>query len=301
MYLATQDSKIRPVDIVRHHTLSVLDVDVLPMALAADCNQQVLYAVSPGRRGAARTVVAAIDARTGTIVGQHDVPHMLMRHAEFVPPSTLYVAGLVHADPTALFRRTAATDFFRDTHLGVRLALDTSAVAPVVQPYEDECIGAGACLDVSMLPSGPGWLASQPTSTRVAVYERAGERPKLIDITSAGFVRTGAALVPDADAETRVRWHAANSTIDRVFRFPQHIAVIHLRPRLEPGWVFGQQLNMVALMNVYTLSGQLVKADIPLPDMAVGQDDEGVFVVHYGGRGRAGDRINATLVRIAVP
>ena len=56
-------------------------------------------------------------------------------------------------------------------------------------------------------------------------------------------------------------------------------------------------------MNVYTLSGELVKSDIPLPDLAVGQDNEGVFVVDYGelGLGRAGDKMNATLVRIAVP
>ena len=301
VYLATQESKIRPVDIVRQRPLPVLDVDVLPMALAADCNRRLLYAVSPVRRGAARTIVAAIDANTGTIVQQHDVPHMLMRNAEFVPPSTLYVAGVIHGDPAALFRRTAATDFFRNTHLGVRLTLDTGVVEPMLEPYDNECIGAGACLDVSMVPSGSGWLASQPTSTRIAVYERAGARPQLVDITTAGFVRSGTTLAPDADAETRVRWHASNSTIDRVFRFPHHIAVVHVRPRLESGWIFGQQLNFVALMNVYTLSGELVKSDIPLPDLAVGQDDEGVFVVDYGERGRAGDKMNVTLVRIAVP
>ncbi len=105
----------------------------------------------------------------------------------------------------------------------------------------------------------------------------------------------------DADAETRVRWHASNSTIDRVFRFPHHIAVVHVRPRLELGWVFGQQLDFVALMNVYTLSGELVKSDVPLPDLAVGQDDEGVFVVDYGKQGRRGDKTSVTLVRIAEP
>ena len=245
--------------------------------------------------------MAAIDANTGTIVGQHEVPPMFASNSQFVPPSTLYVAGLIRADPAARFRPTATTDLFRNTHLGVRLALDTGIVEPVLEPYDNECIGAGACFTVSMVPSGSGWLASQPTSTRIAAYERAGSRPQLIDITTAGFVRNGTTLAPDTDAETRVRWHAGNSTIDRVFRFPHHIAVVHVRPRLESGWVFGQQLNFTALMNVYTLSGELVKGDVPLPDLAIGQDEEGVFAVDYGEQGRAGDKMNVTLVRIAVP
>ncbi len=128
VYLATLVSKIRPVDIFRQQPLPVLEVDVLPMALAVDCSRKLLYAVSPVSRTAARTIVATIDASTGSAVGQRDVPPMVMRNANFVPPATLYVAGVIHADPAALFRRTPGSDFFRSTHLGVRLALETGVV-----------------------------------------------------------------------------------------------------------------------------------------------------------------------------
>lgn len=54
-------------------------------------------------------------------------------------------------------------------------------------------------------------------------------------------------------------------------------------------------------MNVHTYNGALVRADVELADIPVGQDAGGLFVVDYGADGRQSGLSMVTLPRYAVP
>jgi hypothetical protein len=144
-------------------------------------------------------------------------------------------------------------------------------------------------------------VAAQPTSTRIGVYEPGGALLHTIDVTSPEFRRTGQELRLDARAEETIRWNEENSQLYAVYQFPRHVASVHYRPKLTVDWVFGQPVNFTVLMNIHRHDGTRVRADVPLPDLSVGQDEEGVFVVDYGSRGRSGSSPEITLSRYPVP
>lgn len=300
VFLADFQSKIRPVDIAARRQLPIVPIEAPAFALAADCHRHILYAVVPQARRSPGPTVIAIDFPSGEVVRRYSLPTLFVRGAYFREPDSLYLAAVLHPDPAALFRATAAGSFYGATHLGLRLSLTTGAHEAVFDPYEQQCIGAGTCLEVSLAPAADRSLVAQPTSTRVGVYDASERLSRVIDITSPGFRRTGPTLAPHAPAEAKVRWNAENSTISGVFQFARQFATVHQRPKLGADWVLGQPVNFAVLMNIHSYDGTLLNPDIGLPDLPIGQDDIGVFVVDYGERGRIGRGLEATLLRFRV-
>jgi len=195
---------------------------------------------------------------------------------------------------------TPAQTFYGAAHIGLRLSLTTGATEPLFEPYEQECIGGGKCLEVSLATGDDRSVVALPTSARIGIYDASTETKSLIDITSPRFLRTGRTLPPAVSAEDTLRWNAENSTIFAVYRFREHVVTIHARPRLGADWVFGQPVEFTVLLNLHSYDGRLVWEDIELPDLPIGQDSENVFVVDYGERGRAGTSPAATLSTIHI-
>jgi hypothetical protein len=86
-----------------------------------------------------------------------------------------------------------------------------------------------------------------------------------------------------------------------VFRTAEQVVVVHARPRVGPDWQLGQQLSFNVLMNSYTPDGRLVRADVPLPDLPVGGDADGLWAIDYGSAGRTNGATALTLVKVPVP
>ena len=193
-----------------------------------------------------------------------------------------------------------ADRYYDDFTLGLRVSLGTGNTEPMLAPYEDRCIGAGACLSVSMARQGSTRVVALPTSRRVAVYRGAETPPTLLDITSPEFIRTDQILPPNASAETRVRWLSENSTIGMVLPFADRIATFHSQARLEPDWILGQFIDRTVFMNVHAYDGTRLRTDVAVPELPVGNDDTGVFFVDYGAPGRQNGQPVLTLVRIPV-
>jgi len=302
LFLADLQGKIRPLDLVRRRQLPILRTEGPPLALAADCGRQILYAVLPSAGQSSEATVVALEFPSGLVVRRYRVPVLSMpgRGAYFSAPSSLLIAGIVHPEPEALFAHGSAESFYGTAHVGLKLSLTTGATEPMFTPYEQQCIGGGQCLEVSMAPGDDQSLVALPSSTHVAVYDDMRKTPFLIDITSPLFLRNGRALALGVSAEDRVRWTAENSTIFAVYQFRAHIATIHARPRLKADWVLGQPIDFTVLMNLHSYDGRLVRADLELPDLPVGQDADNVFVIDYGERGRAGSSPGATLSMIHV-
>lgn len=300
-YLADFQSKIRRFDFGQQRALQTLVLEGPPFALAADCASQRLFVVFPPRRGGTgRMEVQEVNAESGVVSRRYSLPSTLVRSAHFIPPASLVVGGLVKPDPGTATRQTTPETYFIGTHMAVRLALNTGASEPFLPAYEDSCTGAGACPSVAITPEGQGWIAAQPTSVAIARYNDQGRLAHRLDVASPGLLRSGRSISLDTSAEERVRWNAENSTLEGVFRTAEHVVVVHARPRLLPGWQFGQQLSFVALMNVFTPEGQLVKADVELPDLPVGHDGDGLWVIDYGPGGRTNGAPMVALLKIPV-
>ena len=57
----------------------------------------------------------------------------------------------------------------------------------------------------------------------------------------------------------------------------------------------------VARINVLTTDGQPLHVDLPVPELPVGSDQEALYVVDYGPRGREGAHETVTVLRVAPP
>jgi hypothetical protein len=185
--------------------------------------------------------------------------------------------------------------------LATRFDLVSGTSEPMLPSYDDSCIGGGACWLASVAPDGHGWWAAQPTSTAIAHYDNLGNPPRLISVVSPGLLRSGRSIRLDAKADEGVRWHGENGTLHSVFRTAERVVVVHARPRIGPDWQFGQQLAFTVLMNSYTPDGRLVRADVPLPDLPVGGDADGLWAIDYGSAGRTNGVTALELVKILVP
>jgi hypothetical protein len=96
------------------------------MALAADCAQQRLYPVVIGARGSPGPSVMAMDLASGRVLRHYPLPGTWVTGAHFSPPASLYLAGVLHADPEDSHWRTATIDaFYSGSRLGLSLSLTT--------------------------------------------------------------------------------------------------------------------------------------------------------------------------------
>ena len=279
IFLADQQRKIRPIDLRTGAQLSIIPLDGPPRVIGADCATQTLYVVEQSASlGTPPWAVHVIQFPTGTLVARYPLPRtFLPRRTVWVEDSdTLYINGIQSpAGQTGgeYWSQKTADRYYDDFTLGLRVSLGTGNTEPMLAPYEDRCIGAGACLSVSMARQGSTRVVALPTSRRVAVYRGAETPPTLLDITSPEFIRTDQILPPNASAETRVRWLSENSTIGMVLPFADRIATFHSQARLEPDRILGQFIDRTVFMNVHAYDGTRLRTDVAVPELPVGNDD----------------------------
>jgi hypothetical protein len=113
-------------------------------------------------------------------------------------------------------------------------------------------------------------------------------------------VRDGRTLEVNDSAEARMKWLGQNSTIAQVFAFPDAVVAVHARPQMGPNYHLGDWVPFIAYMNVFGWDGLVRSRDIPLPDLAVGRDDNQVYAVDYGPEGRRNSAQRIRLVQIPI-
>lgn len=288
VFLADFQQKIRVVDLAEHRQLPFVTVEAPPMALAADCDRNILYVVSPNTRATRGLSVLAVQLPLGDVTRRYPLPTAFARGAQWAPPDLLYISGVVHPDVATVWKQESGAHFYAHARIGLVLSLTTGTVEPLLDPYEHECIGAGVCAEVYLAATRAGFVVGQPTSAKVGIYDTHRRLSRVIDVTSPKFQRTGQVLPVNTSAEARLRWQGENSTIGGVFQLGQYVATVHARPKIERDWVFGQPLNFSVLMNLHQTTGTLVRADLELPDLPLGHNDQGIFTIDYGEQGRVG-------------
>lgn len=310
LFLAEIDNqKIRRFDLESATSTSMLPVARgLPFALAADCHTDTLYvfglfqALQADRPGSA---VRAFNVSSGETQRDYAIPGLYATESTRMYRSgrhSLSIGPVFRKDMDAFFKSASADTYYRDARLGQELSLNTGEVRPLLEPYEPDCVAGADCSLVSVAPSPDGgWVAAQPGSSHIGIYASSGNLVRRIDIRTPGFQRRGPPLPFGTHAEETIRWGVANSTIWAVFPFEKYVATVHRRSKLGPDWTFGRYVNWTVLMNIHTYDGALVRADMELADIPVGQDAGGLFVVDYGADGRQSGLPKVTLLRYAVP
>jgi hypothetical protein len=273
-----------------------------PTAVAADCATRRLHVINSGPRN-----IATIDIVSGKVLGAR--PY---RRELFTPYSLVVVApGILQTGGTwvpdydlrPLVERQPERQYERSV-IGERVHLESGAVSPGLAPYEIGCLGANACTTAAVDAIGDGaaggWIASQATSTRVALYDAAGTRTGFIDVRSPKFVRDGSVLPTRNTIAVIERWRARNSVIRRVFAAGGRLTVAHSRTVIGPAWVEGEEPQLEVWMNIYEAGGAPLVSDVRLPDLPIGRDATHLYAIDYGaaGRGNAPERVR--LVRIPV-
>jgi hypothetical protein len=147
---------------------------------------------------------------------------------------------------------------------------------------------------------GVAWIVTQPTAPRIGLYDDARRLVRTLEISSLGFRRDGARVPIAAGAEEGLRWSAVNSLVHAAYAVNGAIAVVHYLVDLPQGWTFGQQVQFKVAMNVYRDDGRVLAADVPLPELTIGQDDTHLYVADYGPGRRGGDHERVSILRVAV-
>ena len=84
-------------------------------------------------------------------------------------------------------------------------------------------------------------------------------------------------------------WGLTNSILSDVYAFGDHIAVVHRVVASmwdDPASYRGVDCAFGVFMNVFDAGGRGLVADLSLPDLPVGRDDDLLYVVDYGPAGR---------------
>jgi hypothetical protein len=81
------------------------------------------------------------------------------------------------------------------------------------------------------------------------------------------------------------------------------LVVVHYLLDVPSGWKMGgvQRPQFKARINVLTTDGTPLGVDLPVPELPVGSDQEALYVVDYGPRGREGAHETVTVLRVAPP
>lgn len=304
LYAADTDSRIHRVDLATGQPMPpFVDPSIMPMALAADCERNRVWAISPLPRGTGLRVLA-IDAVSGRPALEHQVPVPCFVNAAVVSGDVLFIAGeCIEGDIGERYLPRAADAYYADKRIGVRLDVSTGVITPGLAPYETRCDAGGACVGGSIDASGDRWFASSRAARQIAFYERDGRLAGTIPIDSPAFVTDGTRLPSSASSEQSVRWSTRNSLIHRVFAMPNSLVISHYVADVPAGWKMGgaARPQFKAWMNVLTADGRPVHVDVRLPELPVGRDAEAIYVVDYGQAGRQGAHEAVTVLRIAVP
>ena len=310
LFIADSHQQVRRVDLTTGKFLANLGcTTAFPTWLIADCQHRQLFLITaiPMRRGAAASV-QAFNVDSGDLLREYPLPAQFLPRpgGRFEPPDSLVVSGLwvpPERSPADLLHVPAAR-YYDGLRLGVRLSTETGATEPLLIPYETECIGAGECPDVrvdaAVSVEGVRRVAGLPTSTTIGVYDNNAASPRLIDIRSPNYLRTGDKLEVTASVDARMRWSGQNSTVRNIFAFANTVVAVHARPQLGTDYHVGQPTPFSTYLNVYGWDGQLRVHDIALPDLAVGRDDKHVYAIDYGTEGHRDGATTIRLVQIQV-
>ena len=261
------------------------------MALAADCERNRVWAISPKPRGHGLRAVA-FDLASGSPTRELNITVPCFPTSATVSADVLFVGGeCIEGAIDGRAARPQAASYYADKRIGVRVSLASGETRSGLVPFEMSCDGAGACVGGTVAAFGGGWIASLPVSSQLGVYSPGGELTRTIPVGSAGAtLRDGSRLFGTSSSEQRVNWSTRNSLIDDVFVVANHLVVVHYLLDVPPGWTMGESRRpqFKARINVLTTDGTPLHVDLPLPELPVGSDREALYVIVYGPNGREG-------------
>ena len=304
LYVADTDSRIHRIDTATGQLATPLaDGSMMPLALAADCQRNRVWAVSPLPRGRGLRVIP-FDTETRTQAKEMSISTPCFPTTAVVSDDVLFVGGeCIVGEIGERYVQPEAASYYADKRIGVRLSVTSGKSQDGLTPYETECHGGGACVGGSIDAAGGNWIASLRSSARVGVYNGDGTLARTIPVSSPAFVTDGTRLPANASSEQSVGWGTRNSQIGRAFVIGNHLVVAHYVTVVPPGWKMGgpDRPQFKVMMNVMTTDGQPVHVDVALPELPVGRDDDALYVIDYGPAGRQGAHESVTVLKVAVP
>jgi hypothetical protein len=215
---------------------------------------------------------------------------------------TFVIGGTWMPTPQGPYAHPPASAFYRDKKVGFAVELATGESEPTIDPYDMACRGGGRCMGGSLLPvtAHPTvkWVASQPASREIALYDVKRTLVGRIDISSPLFKSDGTS-VEVMDAAASVRWSASNSIVRMAVPFGGNVvATVHSLTKLPDNYVFGQSAEFDWWMNLHSLDGRKLVSDIALPGMPIGWDGDGLYAVDYGQAGRHSTPESVEILRV---
>ena len=305
LYLADVATRIHRLNMSSGRTESPIDDSTLmPMALAADCERSRIWAVSPNSRGPGLRAVA-FESGSGSPIRELNIPVPCFPTSATVSGDALFIGGeCIEGAVEPRSTRPPAASYYANKRIGVRVSLTSGETRTGLVPFEMSCDGAGACVGGTVARFGEGWIASLPVSSRIGVYSREGELTGTIPVGSPGaLARDGSRLADAASSEQRVKWSTGNSLIHGVFVMEKDLVVVHYLLDVPLGWKMGElrRPQFKARINVLTTNGSPIHVDVVVPELPVGNDQEALYVVDYGPKGREGAHEAVTVLRVALP
>lgn len=305
LYLADTASRIHRLNMSSGRVESAIDDSTLmPMALAADCDRDRVWAISPKPRGHGLRAVA-FDLASGSPTRELNIPVPCFPTSATVSADVLFVGGeCIEGAIDQRSIRPPAASYYANKRIGVRVSLTSSETRSGLVPFEMSCDGAGACVGGTVAPFGDRWIASLPVSSQIGVYSQDGELTGTIPVGSPGATaRDGSPLGGSASSEQRVNWSTSNSLIHGAFVTANHLVVVHYLLDVPPGWKMGEvrRPQFKARINVLATDGKPLHVDLPLPELPVGNDQEALYLVDYGPKGREGAHETVTVLRVVPP
>jgi len=282
---------------------SLIDDTVLPMALAADCARGRVWVVSPLPRGRGLRVIA-FDLQSGKPLREVSIATACFPTSAVVAGDELFVGGeCIQGEVDGNYVVPPAASYYSDKRIGARVSMTSGKSRPGLAPFETGCHGAGACVGGSVARIGNGWIASLPVSSRIGIYSSDGDLTRTVPVGSQSVVSDGTRLASGTGSDQRVQWSTRNSLIHRVFAVSDRLVVSHYVMQVAPGWTIASpdRPQFKVRMNVMTSDGEMKHPDVDLPELPVGADDESLYVVDYGDKGRQGAHESVTVLRIAIP
>jgi predicted small integral membrane protein len=265
------------------------------LSMFVDCEADALSVVVP-------TKLVSFALKTGQPLRTYEFPQ------EFAPTKGLssydrtsrraFLTGLWTATPAAWVKKPVES-MFSDTAFGLMLSMDNGSMNRFLPRAEEGCRSfVGDCLDSSFAYAGDAWVFGHKVSTTLA-FVRAGKIVRTFDVRSPKFLyNPGDALIRGAQRDEVILWGQRNSTIRDIFVVGGQIVAVHshhvpVGPKPMGTWV---QFDVFA--NIFTVDGKPVQTDLRLPDLPVGADDKGVWVVSYPPPGRNNESTSVVLHRI---
>lgn len=300
MMLADTERRVHRVELETGKSLPAWDAgDVQPMAIAADCARQRIWVVSPAKPHGLRAV--AIDVRSGERTADYPVSTPCFPTSAMMTGDELFIAGECVLDAAAP-APPSPDSYYRNRRIGIRVNVVSGASREGLGPYEQRCIGAGACVGGSVAATGRALFAALPASSSVGVYSTSGELQRTIPIDSPLFKRDGRTLARTADADERMHWMKANSTLYRIYASTDRLIVVHQLVQIPDDWTRASvtRPQFKAWANVLSLDGEPIRRDVPLGELPVAFDGKYLAVVDYGADGRQGahERVGLRLVQV---